>query len=345
MLVPPYQPPFTLRTGWAMTYFTAQRGLQQWQTWTGLSPVSLQKHIWKGEAKVPLAGGWAMGTKGTLIATYGITGSLSNQWVLQMILAKAAKAGLAVVGFDWRAHGQSALLSPALTSDGLLEGHDFLWIAAQAKALGCPPPYWFAGYSLGGQLALWASYYAQYPARYGLEPADIGGVVAICPSLDADRSLSYLSRSRLGRYVDGRITSELQKLGEVLVSMHPEIHSRSALEKATSIRTFDQYLVIPELGFASTAAYYAASSPLPWLQTLQTPTLILYAADDPLFDPSIAPDLIDACRDNPAITLLLTPQGGHVGYLCDRETQAFCGDPDWCWAGNRLVDWCGGSLG
>ena len=34
-------------------------------------------------------------------------------------------------------------------------------IAAQSKALGCPANFWFTGFSMGGQLALWAVKAAQ----------------------------------------------------------------------------------------------------------------------------------------------------------------------------------------
>ena len=91
---------------------------------------------------------------GTIVGTYGITGDLDNQWFLRLLGRKAYAQGYAVVLFDWRAHGKTAQLSPTLTSDGLYEGQDFVHIAAQAKAMGCPAPFWFTGYSLGGQLAL-----------------------------------------------------------------------------------------------------------------------------------------------------------------------------------------------
>ncbi|MDJ0743730.1 MAG: hypothetical protein QNJ32_10255 [Xenococcaceae cyanobacterium MO_167.B27] len=49
-------------------------------------------------------------------------------------------------------------MSDSLTSDGINEGKDFVSIAEESKALGCPAPFWFTGYSLGGQLALWGVY-------------------------------------------------------------------------------------------------------------------------------------------------------------------------------------------
>jgi len=50
--------------------------------------------------------------------------------VLRILGRKAFAQGYAVVLFDWRAHGKTALLSPSLTSDGLYEGEDFVRIAA-----------------------------------------------------------------------------------------------------------------------------------------------------------------------------------------------------------------------
>ncbi len=101
------------------------------------------------------------------------------------------------------AHGKTAELSPTLTSDGLYEGEDFVRIAAKAKAMGCPGPFWFLGYSLGGQLALWGVKAAQSIADWGkdldLDPSELGGGAVICPNLDSNRSLSYLVKQPFGK--------------------------------------------------------------------------------------------------------------------------------------------------
>jgi uncharacterized protein len=86
-------------------------------------------------------------------------------------------------------------------------------------------------------------------------------------------------------------------------------------------------------------AYYQASSALQILPQISKPTLILYAADDPLFDPSIIPELEEACDRNSAIDLLLTQYGGHVGYLSSKECQRQVQDPDLWWAWNRVLEW------
>lgn len=284
----------------------------------------------------------------TIVGTYGITGDLDNQWFLRLLGRKAFAQGYAVVLFDWRAHGKTAKLSPTLTSDGLYEGEDFVHIAAQGKLMGCPAPFWFTGFSLGGQLALWGIKAAQTLGSWGqdlgLHESDIGGGAVICPSLDSNRSLTYLVNAPLGKYLEKAIAKTLKQLAWQVYEAHPGAIDPDAIERANSIWGFDHELVIGRLGFSSVEEYYDASSALPLLPQLKKPTLILYAADDPLFDPTLVPDLQAACAGNPAIDLVLTARGGHVGYLSSKACQRQANDPDCWWAWNRVLQWCSHAL-
>lgn len=307
-------------------------------------------HIFTGHAHTPLFGqiicpaaSSSVPPRGTIIATYGIVGSLGQQKALSLLRDKAVQLGYTLIQFDWRAHGKTATLSPTLTSDGLYEGKDFIHIAVQAKALGCPPPYWFTGYSLGGQLALWGIHpnSLALAESLGLSPDDIGGAAVICPNLDSNRSLDFLVSSLQGRWLEQSIARSLKDLAKTIQSCHPEHMSDGAIARANSIREFDEHLVIPRLGFASVEDYYTASSPLPWLDTIEKPALILYAADDPMFHPGIVDDLRAIAQRNSNIHLYLTPWGGHVGYYSSDTCQQQWGDADPWWAWNRIIDWCG----
>lgn len=351
MNIPPYIPPRGLSNGLAMTLYAALKASRDWEKTVTLPELSYQSQTFLGAGDVPLFGIIAIPerAKGTIVATYGITGNLDDQWFLRLLARKAFAQGYAVVLFDWRAHGKTAELSPTLTSDGLYEGEDFVRIAAKAKELGCPAPFWFTGYSLGGQLALWAINAAQTVSDWGpnlkLTASDIGGGAVICPSLDSTRSLTYLMQNPGGRQLEQAITRQLKKLAQRISEYHPGAIDRDALERVKSIWTFDQELVIGRLGFSSVEKYYAASSPLQLLPALQKKTLILYAADDPMFDPTIVPDLEGACLLNRAIDLVVTPHGGHVGYISSKNGQAQAQDPDPWWAWNRVLNWIGQGCG
>lgn len=200
-----------------------------------------------------------------------------------------------MVLFDWRAHGRTARLSGTLTSDGLYEGEDFVRIAAQAKAMGSPAPFWFTSFSLGGQLALWAVKAGQTLTTWGpdigIEESQIGGAAVICPNLDSNRSLSYLVRDPWGKYLEKTIARELKKLAWQIHAAHPESIDPEAIARVNSVWGFDREFAISGLGFASVEDYYQASSPLYLLPHLQKPTPILYAADD-----CLTPPLCQTCK-------------------------------------------------
>jgi uncharacterized protein len=340
--MPSFLPPWFLNNGVAMTVYVARVANRRWQRYTPDLEPDYQGHRFLGAGSVPIYGITAIPDqpRGTIIGTYGITGNLDDQWFLRILGRKGFAQQYAVLLFDWRAHGKTAELSPTLTSDGIYEGDDFVHLAAQAKALGCPPPYWFTGYSLGGQLALWGIKAASaVAARVGLAAEDIGGGAVICPSLDSARSLQYLMAHPVGRYLEGAIAHQLKILAQKLQTYHPAAFDPEAIQGVNSIWGFDEALVIPRLGFETVEDYYAASSPLPLLPHLQKPTLILYAADDPLFDPTVVADLEAAAKGNPFIDLLLTKRGGHVGYISSRQGQQLAQDPDPWWAWNRVLDW------
>lgn len=340
-----YEPSILFRSGLIQTLYVALQAHKNWHRTIALCQPNYQEHIFYGANHVPIYGLVAIPPHpcGTIIATYGITGSLENQWFLRILAAKAYAQNYAVVIFDWRAHGKTALLSPTLTSDGLYEGQDFLHIADQSKQLGCPPQFWFTGYSLGGKLVLWALYEASNLSKYqnllGLSEEDIGGGCAICPSLDAWKSLNYLESHPLKRYLEKAITRNLLLLAEQLYQAHPNNFSRKQIERVKSIKQFDRHLVIPQLGIDSVEEYYRLSSPLRIMPQIQKPSLILYAKDDPMFAPCLIEEVMEVSEHNPWIDLIVTKHGGHVGYISNQICQRRCNDSDQWWAWNRFLEW------
>ena len=67
--------------------------------------------------------------------------------------------------------------------------------------------------------------------------------------------------------------------------------------------------------------------------------MFLYAADDPIFDPTLVSELEAICASNSHLELILTRYGGHVSHVSSRACQLEAGDPDCWWAWNRVLDW------
>jgi hypothetical protein len=324
---------------------SALRASRRWEKTIPYPDPPYQEHIFTGACGVPIFGLVAIpeNPRYTIVGTYGITGDLDNQWFLRLLGRKAYAQGCAVVLFDWRAHGKTAELSPTLTSDGLYEGEDFVRIAAAAKKMGCPAPFWFTGYSLGGQLALWAVKSAQaigdWGSELGIAESELAGTAVICPSLDSNRSLSYLVKDEWGKYLEKAIARQLKKLATQISVLHPGAIDPAAIKRANTIWGFDNELVIGSLGFSSVEEYYDASSALHILPHLKKPTLVLYAVDDPMFDPTIISDLQAISANNSALELMLTAYGGHVGYISSKGCQRQFADGDRWWAWNRILKW------
>ena len=76
--------------------------------------------------------------------------------------------------------------------------------------------------------------------------------------------------------------------------------------------SFDHNVTAPIHGFNSVDDYYSKSSCKQFIKHITTPTLILHSKDDPFMNQSALPSEDDLSA---SVTLELTEQGGHVGFV------------------------------
>jgi predicted alpha/beta-fold hydrolase len=76
---------------------------------------------------------------------------------------------------------------------------------------------------------------------------------------------------------------------------------------------FDEAYTAPHHGFQDASDYYHRASALRVVEHIRVPALILTAEDDP-FVPT-RPFYDEAVRRNPAITVVVTPHGGHCAFV------------------------------
>ncbi|KAJ3344100.1 DEAD (Asp-Glu-Ala-Asp) box polypeptide 41 [Gonapodya sp. JEL0774] len=86
-----------------------------------------------------------------------------------------------------------------------------------------------------------------------------------------------------------------------------------AVLAAKTIREFDDKFIAPLHGYSGAQDYYARATPMPYLASINRPTLIVRSKDDPFLAPSDVD--IPQLQSNPYIVPLLFPTGGHVGFV------------------------------
>lgn len=84
------------------------------------------------------------------------------------------------------------------------------------------------------------------------------------------------------------------------------------IRKLRTFRSFDDALTAPLHGFKDADDYYVSCSSRHFLKNITVPTLIIHSLDDPLMTPGSVPRKDEL---SPAVTLELSRQGGHVGFV------------------------------
>ena len=86
----------------------------------------------------------------------------------------------------------------------------------------------------------------------------------------------------------------------------------SEVPQTRTFREFDDAVTAPLHGFKDADDYYMRSSSRSYVPSIERPTLLLQAADDPFMYPDVIPH-----RDEipPQVTLEVSATGGHVGFV------------------------------
>ena len=111
----------------------------------------------------------------------------------------------------------------------------------------------------------------------------------------------------------------------------PELYDLASLEKITTVKAFDNFFHSKYSGFKNADDYYKKESSLQFIPFIKIPTLIIHAEDDPLVPAE--PFRSKLVRKNKNIKLILTKQGGHVGFFGKKIK-----GEDRFWAENRMLD-------
>ncbi len=260
-------------------------------------------------------------THPTFILLHGLEGS-SMAHYMGGIANKAWARGWNVVRLNQRNCGGTEHLSRGLYHSGLTADPHF--VLREIIARDGVQAVVVAGYSLGGNLALKLAGDLADDA-----PAQLKAVCAVSPTMDLARCVDALERRQNIPYQFNFVRNLKGRMRRKAAAF-PGLFDVEPLGRVWTVRQFDERYTAPHHGFRDAADYYHRASALRVVDRIAVPALIVTAEDDP-FVPS-EPFHDPALLGNPAITVLVTPAGGHCAYLA-RATN----DYDGYWVEREIV--------
>jgi predicted alpha/beta-fold hydrolase len=242
----------------------------------------------------------------TLLALHGLEGS-SEAHYMRGLADKAFARGFNVVRLNQRNCGGTEHLSRGLYHSGLTA--DPVVVLKELIDRDALTSFAVAGYSLGGNITM------KLAGELGeREMPEVKAFAAVSPVIELEACMQSIER-RENRIYEWNFCRNLQGRMRRKAKSFPDLFDLNGLWKIWSIRAFDDRYTAPHHGYNGAADYYHRASAMRVIDRVARPSLILSAADDPF----VPPDIFDApaVKNNPNITTVITPRGGHCAFVED----------------------------
>ncbi len=253
----------------------------------------------------------------TVLVLHGLSGTSSSPLV-RSTMSLAAQLPARVVGMNFRG-ALGAPDQPRLYHAGRSDDLDHV-VEHLLHRFG--PRLAVVGFSLGGNITLkWLG------ERGDTLPAEVIGCAACVPYIlgNCARELEKNPVSRLYRWY---IVRRLKARVRLVLDKFPGVLDWAEIARVRTLTEFDRAVTARLNGFVDEEDYWRRSSSVFYLPHIRRRTLLINAADDPFLAPGDLPHEIVAA--NPALTMEVTPHGGHLGYI----------GPGWVpWIERRIAEW------
>lgn len=281
---------------------------------------------------------WVLGKDGSarpgpvVVVVHGIGGSSESRYVVRAAVA-LHRAGYHVVRLDLRGAGASIPDAPTLYHAGLSSdlGVVVRHLAADARVDAVA----ILGFSGGGSLAL------KLAGELGVDaPPALRAIVSVSAPLDY---------TKVGRWMDSlarlpyrfHVLRGLSNGAREFARQHPErAHYRPEdVKRMSSFRHYDASVIVPMHGFTHVDEYYAQASSGPYLPSIEVPTLLVHADDDPMVPgKTVRPWL---ARASSAVRTAVTAHGGHIGWVAGFDEASWITS----WPSRRAIEFFDEVLG
>jgi uncharacterized protein len=240
-----------------------------------------------------------------VLVLHGLEGSYDSFYAKRMMNAIHAKGWVALL-MQFRGCGQKpnrmAQTYHSGQTEDLSELTDYL-----SKKFPNNPLY-AVGFSLGGNML----------AKYLGERKDnshLSGSVVISAPLDLGLCAKEISQgfSRVyQKYLVEKLRNKTKDKLALMKERFPLTLSAEDFDNIVELTDFDERVTAPINGFESAEQYYRECSANQFLKSIESPTLIIHAKDDPFMSPAVIPseDMLSEF-----VEFELANRGGHVGFV------------------------------
>jgi len=250
---------------------------------------------------------WVVETEDTpktaplLVILHGLESSAQSAYA-RMLMQAAAERQWRCCVLHFRDCGDYRNVLPRRYHAG--ETNDVRYFVGKLEREGQYGPIVAAGYSLGGNVLL----------KYLGESADdcpLRGAAAVCVPLDLHECANALNigiSKGYQRYL-------LKRMKQAVARKFDRHTAAFDWRKAMAAKTFaefDDAVTAPLHGFTNKDDYYDKCSSARFLKSIERPTLIVNALDDPFMTPAVIPG---PERLSEYVTLEVSEHGGHVGFI------------------------------
>lgn len=252
---------------------------------------------------------WADSNK-LVIISHGLEGSSSRHYVMGMAKFFHMR-GWNVLAWNCRSCSGEMNRLPRLYHHGASEdleaviGHVVVQKKYQSISL--------IGFSMGGSLAF--KYLGEKSSDL---PKEIKSCVGFSVPCDVGSSARELEKPHLAFYRKRFLRKLINKMALKSIQF-PSTISPPKSQKLRDFKTFDNQYTAPLHGFSNADDFYAKASATNYISSIQIPTLLVNADNDPMLPKACYP--INLARESSNFYLEIPKRGGHVGFPIHATSQ------------------------
>lgn len=244
-----------------------------------------------------------------LVVLPGLTGGSHDTYVQHLVLGARA-AGFRAVVFNSRGTSDSPVTSPQFYSASFTG--DTRVVMQHLAAKFPRSPMYGVGYSLGANILV------RYLGEEG-DKTPLRAAVSLCNPFNLPVSDKNFEKG-FNRVYDVNLANSLRnifKKHQHLFKGIVGLYDPERAANAKTIRDFDDAITRVSFGFPSVDAYYAGSSSSLSIPHVKIPLLCIQAENDPIAPAVAIP--YDEIQRNPKCALVVTPTGGHLGWMSGKD--------------------------